>query len=170
MKLSSLALVLCGIVLAQSAPIKREWVLVGWQPIQWESPPSETQLRIKTSPAEVLIFYPNGEFADVRCLLIKQQNGKVVISNGDGQIVAAGHWARQGETMAVESEVVYRTVHIMGQTMPEPPKRQVFTSKRLRGKWEVQGDGKTYKPMPELADLDNLSVWAATRETTAVPK
>jgi hypothetical protein len=119
---------------------------------------------------EILIFNPNGEFTDVRCLLIKRQDGKVVISNGDRQVVAAGHWTRQGETMSVESQVVYRTVPIMGQTMPEPPKRQLFTSRTLRGKWEVQGDDKTYKPMPELADMDDLTVWAATREMPAVPK
>jgi hypothetical protein len=172
MKLWSLAffLFLCGVVLPQTAPIKHEWVLVGGQPIQWESPPPEADLRIKTSPAEILIFYPNGEFAEVGCLLVKRQDGEVVISNGDGQVIAAGHWTRQGETMTVESQVVYRTVHRLGQTLPEPPKRQMFTSRTLRGKWEVKGEGKTYKPMPELADMDNLSVWAATRETPAAPK
>jgi hypothetical protein len=172
MKLKSLVfvMVLCGAALAQTAPIKHEWVFVGWQPIQWESPPSEAHLRIKTSPAEILVFYPNGEFTDVRCLLIKRQDGEVVISNGDGQVVAAGHWTRQGETITVESQVVYRTVHRTGQTLPEPPTRRVFTSRALRGKWEVKGDGKTYKPMPEIADMDNLSVWAATRETPAIPK
>ena len=72
--------------------------------------------------------------------------------------------------MTVESQVVYRTVHRFGQTLPEPPKRQMFTSRTLRGKWGVKGEGKTYKPMPELADMDNLSVWAATRETPAFPK
>jgi hypothetical protein len=172
MKLKSLVFVmlLCAGVLAQPAPIKHEWVLVGWQPIRWGTPPPEARLQIKTSPAEILVLYPNGDFADVRCLLIKRNDGSVVISNGDGQIIAAGRWAHDGETMVVDSWVVYRTVRIEGQTTPEPPKRQVFSSRTRDGRWEVEGDGKVYKPMPELADMDTLSRLAATRETPPVTK
>jgi hypothetical protein len=170
MKLKSLAFVLlfCEVVLAQTPPIKHEWVLVGWQPIQWESPRPKHTCESKLALRKYLFSIPYGEFADVGCLLIKQKDGKVVISNGDGQVVAVGHWTRQGETMVVESQVVYRTVRIVGQTIPEPSKRQVFTSK-MRGQWEVEGDGKRYKPMPAM-DLDNLSQWAGTRETTGVPR
>ena len=92
-----------------------------------------------------------------------------MISNGDGQVVAVGHWTRQQGNIVVDSQVVYRTVRIVGQTIPEPSKRQVFTS-RIRRKWEVESDGKRYKPMPELTDLDNLSELARTRETTGVPR
>jgi hypothetical protein len=157
-------LVWSGIATPQLTPIQPQWVLVGWQPFKWQSPPRGVESHIKTSGADILILNPNGEFAEVHCLLIRQKDGSVLISNGDGEVVRVGHWHRDGNTVSVTSRVVYRTVRLGGRTMPEAEERRTFSLRVVGGNWDLRTDGHVYKPMAELADLDKLSRFAAERD------
>jgi hypothetical protein len=122
-----------GSATAQNTHIQPQWVLVGWQPLNWQSPPSGVEPDIKTSAADILILNPNGDFAEVYCLLIKQKDGSVLISNGDGEVVAVGHWQRDRNVVSVTSRVVYRTVRSVGETMPESEHRRTFSLREVRG-------------------------------------
>lgn len=153
-----------GIATEQLTPIQPQWVLVGWQPIHWQSPPRGVAPHIKTSAADILILNPNGDFAEVYCLLIRQRDGNVLISNGDGEVVSVGNWQRNGSTVSVTSRVVYRTVRVVGRSMPETEERRTFSLRVVGGHWELKADGHSYKPMAKLADLEKLSRLAAEKD------
>jgi len=148
---------LVGLMFAQQTPVKPEWVLVGGQPIHWDSPPRGTHIPIKTSPASILIFNPNGDFAELGCLLIRQKDGTVLISHGDGFVVGAGRWTHDANSVTVMSRVVYRTVPMVGGAKPESEEQRIFALRIVGGKWELNLSGRKFRPMPELTDLNTLA-------------
>ena len=154
-----------GNATTQNTHIQPQWVLVGWQPLNWQSPPSGAEPHIKTSQADILILNPSGDFAEVYCLLIRQKDGSVLISNGDGEVVAVGHWQQDRNAVSVTSRVVYRTVRLVGKTMPESEQNRTFSLQEVRGIRELKTDGHVYRPMAKLVDLDKLARYAEERDT-----
>jgi hypothetical protein len=159
----ALLFILVGVAFAQQTQIKTEWVLVGGQPIHWDSPPRDAHLPVKTSRATILVFYPNGDFTSLGCLLIRQKDGSVLISHGDGFVVSAGHWKQDANAVTITSRVVYRTMPMTGDPNPEAEEQQVFALRVVDGRWDLRLSGKTYLPMPEMKDLNTLGAFTAAR-------
>ncbi len=116
-------------------------------------------MRIKTAPADLIVLYPNGRFAGVSCLLIRQADGSISISKGDGQIVRTGEWLQRDKTILVKSRVVYRTVAIMGRAIPEPEVSEKFERPAAR---RLRSSKSEYRGLQQFADLKELNTLIPT--------
>lgn len=141
---------------AQSTTIASDWVFVS-SPLRWESPPLQAKLPIHTAPATIVVIYPDGRYAALACLLIKQKDGRITISNGDGFVVHIGAWSDSGGKLVANSSVVFRSVALVRKAAPETPQIQQFMVKQVNGHRELYSGGKKYAPLPHFTDLNNLA-------------
>jgi hypothetical protein len=157
-------LALAHAAVGQTAKLDPSWVYVS-HPLKWEAPPRKVHLNIKTASAEIVILYPSGELSVVGCLLIKQRDGRVTISQGDGEVVKAGSWTSDGDVLNLTSRVVYRTVARIGtengQPNPEPEVRQVL-QKTANSLWQERK--RRYAHLPEFDDLESLRQFAVENQ------
>ena len=153
-KITLLLLFLSSVCTAQAKAIKPEWTTFS-SPLKWESPPPELEMNIKSAPARIRVFFPSGEYGDVSCLLIRQGDGGVLISRGDGEVVRVGTWKQEGDHLLVTSRIVYRTVVIIGRPIPESETHErLFTTKEKE--WTVWDAEQRYTPLPEFKDWGYL--------------
>lgn len=148
------------ILLGQSAKgqvraIHPDWLKVHG-PSKWISAPRELHLRQRTGSAELIVLYPDGEFGYLACYLIQTEKGRIVISRGDGLVVGTGHWTRSGDTLSIDSRIVYRVVTIRGQSIPEPWQTQSFSAKR-NGRLERLKDKSTFNSLSHFDDFEFLA-------------
>jgi hypothetical protein len=102
--------------------------------------------------------YPSGKYAAVACLLIKQQDGAVTISHGDGYVVQSGTWKIVSDKLIANSSVVFRTVSLSGNAEPEPSQTEQFKIERVNGhKVLHELGGLKYAPLPQFADVNDLA-------------
>ena len=134
---------------SQETGIQLDWVLVS-HPLRWESAPRILHMRTKTAPADLVVLYPNGKFAAVSCYLIRQADGSITISRGDGDTVRTGEWIQKDKTILAKSRIVYRTVVISGRAIPEPEVSEDFmrsnTGHMRSSRWE-------YRKLQRFSDL-----------------
>lgn len=160
-----IVLALVNAAVGQAAKIDPAWVYIG-QPLKWELPPKKAHLEIKTAGAEIIVLDPSGQLSEVGCFLIRQRDGKIVISRGDGEVVRAGTWTSNGDSLTLTSHVVFRTVQRIdpapGQAAHEPDvKREVLR----RGSNSLRENGEDrYVRLAEFDDFEFLSVLANERE------
>ena len=147
-------LLFVSICTAQSS-IKPEWVVFS-SSLKWESPPPELHSKIKSARARVLVFFPSGEYGEVYCLLIRQEDGSVSISRGDGEVVAIGTWQQQDNDVVIRSRIVYRTVVIIGRPIPEAESVESLKAAKERY-WTVWDDKGRYAEMPPFKDWGYLA-------------
>ena len=108
----------CSLCAAQTVQINAEWAVFS-TPIKWESPPPELHSKIKSGPVRIRVFFPSGDYGQVGCYAIKQADGSVSLSRGDGHVVAIGRWHQERDKIVVISRIVYRTVVVKGRPIPE---------------------------------------------------
>jgi len=84
--------------------IKPEWAVFS-SPLKWESPPPELHSNTKSARARILVLFPSGEYGEVYCFLIRQGDGSIAISRGDGEVVGTGTWHQKGSRIAVPREL-----------------------------------------------------------------
>lgn len=159
------AILLCSIratAQPQLRPIDSHWVTIR-QPVKWQSPPRELHSRIKSGRAEIMVLYPSGEFGYVACFLIRQADGTVTISRGDGFVINIGKWSRTDSTVRITSRTVYRTVVVTGRATPEPEMVEQFRAMSHEGRWSLRTTGRRFAPLPTFQDLDFLAEVIATR-------
>jgi hypothetical protein len=147
----------CSLICAgQETQIRPEWAVFS-SPLKWESPPPELQSKEKTAPARIRVFFPSGDYGQVGCYLIRQEDGSVSISRGDGFVVAIGKWKQDRAKVLVSSRVVYRTVVIMNRPIPEPESTEQFIAEK--GTYTTtQGEKqRRYAPMPKFKDWGFLA-------------
>lgn len=143
-----------SVCIAQSS-IKPEWAVFS-SSLKWESPPPELHSRTKSARARVLVFFPSGEYGEVYCYLIRQEDGSILISRGDGEVVGTGTWRKEGNRIIVTSRIVYRTVLIMGTPIPESETIDTFTgTKRLY--WKLSDGKGRYASLPQFKDWEYLA-------------
>ncbi len=154
-----LALVLFATVasFAQITNVQPQWAVVS-SALNWESPPPEAELRIQTADAEIMVFFPDGTFAAIRCLLIREESGSIGISRGDGERVRVGKWSLMDTALTVKSRVVYATVRIPGQPIPSADSEKQLTAQRDASGWSISNAEERYVPLPPgFRDWDYLS-------------
>jgi hypothetical protein len=146
-------LLLASLCTAQSN-IKPEWAVFP-SSLKWESPPPELHSNTKSAPARILVFFPSGEYGEVYCYLIRQGDGSILISRGDGDVVGTGTWRKEGSRITVTSRIVYRTVVIKGKPIPGAETTASFTgTKQLY--WTVSDDKGRYAALPQFKDWEYL--------------
>jgi hypothetical protein len=161
------ALMAIGLILTINArgeqTISPEWLFVQ-TPLLWKPPPAKVGVEIRgTSAATVLVLYPNGKYAAVECLLIKQKDGTVTISNGDGQVIRIGTWSQNGiASLLAVSTVVFRTIAMMGMNQPEPTAVEEFAERQVNGVRELRVGPMSYQPLLQFSDADHLSTMIGT--------
>jgi hypothetical protein len=137
---------------AQERGVQFDWLFVS-HPLRWEPPPRTSHSKIKTAAADLIVLFPTGQFAGVSCLLIKQSDGAITISRGDGDVVRIGQWQPEDGGVRAKSQVVYRTVTIIGRAIPEQEVSEQFkksATDRLRGsRWE-------YRRLQRFSDFEYL--------------
>jgi hypothetical protein len=140
---------------AQIPQIKPEWATFS-TPIKWESPPPELHSKIKSGPVRIRVFFPSGEYGQVDCYAIKQGDGSVSISRGDGDVVAIGHWYQEHDKLVVTSRIVYRTVRVEGRPIPEAEtvEKLSFKKQQYWAAWNKEG---RYAPLPRFKDWGYLT-------------
>ena len=144
--------------------VDAHWVTI-WQPARWESPPPELGSRIKTGPAHIMVLYPSGDFGLVACYLIRQTDGAVTISRGDGFVVKLGAWKTANGAVTITSRTVYREIVLPGETIPGPEGVERFRGVFRDGNWYLAADKKRFRPMRGFSDLNFLAtVIACDRE------
>jgi len=149
---------------AQPQTIDSRWITVR-QPRKWQSPPRELHLKTKTGPAEIMVLYPSGDYGYVACYLIRQADGSVNISRGDGFVVKIGKWSGTKSTVTIKSQTVYREIVISGRAIPEPEVVEEFRSTSRAGYWRLRLADRHFEPLPNFRDFDFLaSVIACDRE------
>jgi hypothetical protein len=112
-----------------------------------------------------MVLYPSGDFGSVACYLIRQADGTVTISRGDGFVVKVGKWERSDSTVTITSRTVYREVVIIGRAIPEPEVVEQFHDMSRRGYWSLRTADRQFGPLPTFRDLDFLgAVIACDRE------
>lgn len=140
---------------AQAVRIKPEWATFS-TPIKWESPPPELHSKTKSGPVRIRVFFPSGNYAQVGCYAIKQADGSVSLSRGDGDVVAIGQWHQERDKLVVTSRVVYRTIVIIGKPIPEADIAENLSFKKRRD-WTVWNQEGRYAPLPQFTDWGYLS-------------
>ena len=121
------------------------------------------------------MFFPSGEYGEVYCYLIRQGNGSILISRGDGDVVGIGAWKQEGSRVAVNSRIVYRTVVFTGKPIPEPETIELLEVKKGRF-WTVWDDKGHYIALSRFKDWGYLaslircdrSYFDGTKETDGV--
>jgi hypothetical protein len=135
--------------------VKPEWAVFS-SPLKWESPPAELQAKYKSARSRIRVFFPSGEYGEVSCYVIRQGDGTVTISRGDGDVVGIGNWKVEGERVVISLRIVYRTVVIMGKPIPESELvERLKVSKRRY--WTVWDDNEQYTPLPQFKDWTYLA-------------
>src|SRR5580704_5756114 len=92
----------------------------------------------------------------VYCFLIRQGDGSISISRGDREIVGTGTWHQEGSRMAVTSRIVYRTVVIIGRSIPEAETIESLTGRKGRY-WTVSDDKGCYAALSPFKDWGYLA-------------
>jgi len=154
------AALLALFLLGQSAKSQVREVQLDWlkvhKPAKWITPPKELELHERTGSAELLVFYPDGQFGYLACYLIQTDKGKMVISRGDGLVVGTGRWTRFGNRVSVDSRVVYRVVTIAGRSIPEPWQTETFSTKRNESLTRLK-DNSRFGALSQFGDLEFLA-------------
>jgi len=156
-KLLFLLLFFGSLCTAQSniAPVNPEWAVFS-SPVKWESPPPELHSKTKAGPARIRVFFPSGEYGEVFCLLIRQEDGSISISRGDGDVVGIGTWKQDSNHISVNSRIVYRTVVISGRPIPEAQTTEYLTATKGRY-WTVRDDKGRYVGVERFKDWGYLA-------------
>lgn len=141
---------------SQVETIAPEWVVVT-TPLIRTSPPTNTGLRIRSSPATLLVFYPSGKYAAMSCLLIQQKDGGVTISNGDSHVVRIGRWGQNANGIVAFSIEVSPTISISGDTQPEPTLVEEFSVRQVKGKRQLRVGPQRFTPLAQFADFAKLA-------------
>ena len=149
-------LLICAGVVAQTGPIDPKWIVVS-RPLRWQYFPPEIHMNRGMARAEIMVFYPSGAYGYVACLLIRQFDGSICISHGDGFDVKNGTWTREGKALTVRSRLVYAEVTYNGQQIPGPEVVEQFKGNVYGGYWYIIGPKKRFRPLPALIDLDFLA-------------
>jgi hypothetical protein len=102
-----------------NARVDLQWVFAS-QPITWQYPPPEVDLKERTGPVELIVLYPSGEYGYVACYIIQRSDRSLTISRGDGFLVKVGTWRRNGNAVLVTSRTVYQEVLQFGKPLPGP--------------------------------------------------
>jgi hypothetical protein len=144
-----------SLCLAQTVQIKPEWASFS-TPIKWESPPRELRSKIKSGPIRIRVFFPSGEYGQVGCYAIKQADGSVVLSRGDGDVVAIGQWHQGHDRLVVTSRIVYRTVIVKGRPLPEADIVEKLSFKKGQY-WTVWNKDGHYAPLRQFDDWGYLA-------------
>ena len=144
-----------SICAGQTAQIKPEWATFS-TPIQWESPPPELHSKIKSGPVRIRVFFPSGDYGQVGCYAVRQPDGSVLISRGDGDVVAIGRWHIEQDKVVVTSRIVYRTVVILGRAIPEAETVEKFSFKQGQY-WTVWNKEGRYAPLLRFGDWGYLT-------------
>jgi hypothetical protein len=153
LKCCSFLLLLCSVAAAQIDVIQRDWVLAG-QPLKWEAPPRKIQSTKRAALADLIVLYPSGTFAQVSCYLFRQPNGHISISRGDSHAVILGNWILTGRVVLAKARLVYADALLIGKPIPGPEMTfQLKVTSRGGARW-LQRDGRTFKPLPNLSDLE----------------
>ena len=98
-----------------------------------------------------MVLYPSGDFGYVACYVIRQADGTVTISRGDGFVV--GKWKRSHSTVTITSRTVYRTLVIFGRTIPEPEVVEQFQDVSKGAYWTLRTPDRQLGPLPAFQDL-----------------
>jgi hypothetical protein len=151
------ALLLCSSGIGQIQRIDTRWVLAS-KPVEWKSPPPEIGTKTKTGSAEVMVFYPSGEYGYTACYLIQSRNGAVSISRGDSHIVKIGTWHERNGEVEVTSRAVYQDLLVSGQPIPGSISVERYTKMADSGLRRVR-DKKRFVPLPRLRDLEFLATF-----------
>lgn len=147
-------LVVCDSAFSQVNPVDASWVKVS-QPKHWISPPRSLHLRSKTGSGEIVVLYPSGQFRYLACYLIRQRDGRLSISRGDGLVVKAGTWFRVGSNITVTAQTVYRVVVMSKQKIPDDPENETFTAPN--GALKRNKDNTVFRSVPGFDDLGFLA-------------
>jgi hypothetical protein len=153
-KLLFLPLLFASVCAAQSN-IKPEWAVFSSK-LKWESPPPELHSNTKSARARILVFFPSGGYGEVYCYLIRQGDGSISISRGDGEVVGTGTWQQEGNRITVTSRIVYRTVVRMGKPIPEAETIESFTGRKGQN-WTVSDDKGRYAALSQFKDWGYLA-------------
>jgi hypothetical protein len=146
---------LCQSALSQVRGIDPSWVVVT-QPEHWISPPRELHLESKTGPGEIMVLFPSGDYGYVACYLIRQKDGRLSISRGDGFLVKTGTWERNGKDLVITSRTVYMTVVAEGRPIPSQPNVELFNSTSGQG-LRREKDRVDFRRDPSFNDLGFLA-------------
>jgi len=153
-RLLFLSLFLAPLCTGQSN-VQPEWAVFS-SPLKWESPPRELHANTKSTAARIRVFFPSGEYGDVSCYLIRQGDGSVSISRGDGEVVAVGRWRQDGDHVVINSRIVYRTVVIFGRPIPEPETAESLRAGKRRY-WTVWDERGRYVALLHFNDWGYLA-------------
>ena len=153
-KLLFVFLLLSSLCAAQSN-VEPEWAVFS-SPLKWESPPRELHSNTKSARARILVLFPSGAYGEVYCYLIRQRDGSISISRGDGEVVGTGTWRQEANRIAVTSRIVYRTVVIAGRPIPEAETKESLTVTK-RQYWTVSDDKGRYNALSRFKDWGYLA-------------
>lgn len=149
------ALLLCSPGIGQIQPIDTRWTLVS-ELVEWKSPPPEIGTKTKTGFAEVIVFYPSGEYGYVACYLKQPRKGAISISRGDSHLAAVGTWHEREGEVEVISRTVYADAAVSGQAIPGSPRIERYLKIGATGLRRIR-DKKRFAPLPRLQDLEFLA-------------
>ena len=155
---------LAGATVGQTAMIDAAWVYIS-QPLKWETPHKKLHLGINTAVGEIIILYPSGQLAVLECSLIQQRDGKVTISKGDSEVVRAGSWSNNGNSLTLTSHVVFGTIRFSSSTNGKSAAEQEITITLTKQHDSLQDDKKRlFAHLKTFDDFEFLSLLANERE------
>jgi len=108
--------------------------------LSWESPPKEAGLNIRTTKATLFAFASDGSFARIGCRLIKQPDGTIAMSLGNGFNLFRGTWSLIRQELRLRFSLVDARLLPVGKTLPGPEQTESGLATGVcRGKLTVQG-------------------------------
>jgi hypothetical protein len=137
-------------------PVNPDWAVFSSR-VKWESPPPELHSKTKEGRARIRVFFLSGEYGEVFCSLIRQEDGSISISRGDREVVGKGTWKQDGDHVSVNSRIVYRTVVISGRPIPEAETTEHLTTAAKGRNWTVRDDKGRYVRLAQFGDWRYLA-------------
>ena len=132
------------------------WVYIN-KNIKWESPPKEIEQTFQGSlNSNIVVFYPNGNFAFVGCTLYRDNKTRnIAISMGDDFSVRKGNWNKDDtENITVNSHLTHgMSENISNQD--EIWKINEQSAERLAKSLEMNGE--IYIPIPKIGNFNQIA-------------
>jgi hypothetical protein len=132
---------------------------------QWQNPPPEANLPIRTADATIVLLKRSGEFVELSCNLIEQRDRTWQISHGDGYVVAVGTWRLDGGHITVRRDRIDRMVWPVGGG-PDPLCNSTARVFEFVGESLVQGKN-TFKATTKVNPEDFETYAAGARMSRA---
>lgn len=155
-----LACVTCFAQSTSRPKLDLNWVFITNR-LTWTAPPKDPELpKYETASANIVVFYPSGEFVDSDFWVGRDKRGMFILP-GEGFAVRRGHWSRIGNQIFVKSQLSYsEKMGVLSPPKGSPSFEETWIAKgRIKGRMcaRLIAPSTMYLPLDALQNLGEFN-------------